>query len=146
MRHPAPRTGWLCALARYGRTCAALLRTINTPRTSITLPHPTPPHLAPPRPSPAQSDAPNGNGNGNGTEDGNGNGGAAGGDDATLAAFKRAAAELAARRKEEAMCVEDRITKYLKQWMSDWEEDLERRPDEVKESGSGEAGGGLGWG
>lgn len=123
-------------------TCAVPLRTTNTPH-PLRQP-PTPPHPSPP--SPAQSDAANGsgngNGNGNGTEDGNGNGGAA--EDATLAAFKRAAAELAARRKEEAMCVEDRIIKHLKKWMSDWEEDLERRPDEVKESGSGEAG--WGWG
>ncbi|KXZ43587.1 hypothetical protein GPECTOR_86g380 [Gonium pectorale] len=55
----------------------------------------------------------------------------------TLEAFKRAAAELAERRKEEAMQVEDRIAKYLKAWMKEWEDDLERRPDEVKESNSG---------
>ncbi|GFR49881.1 hypothetical protein Agub_g11985, partial [Astrephomene gubernaculifera] len=59
------------------------------------------------------------------------------GEDATLEAFKRAAAELAERRKEEAMPVEDRIAKYLKAWMKEWEDDLERRPDEVKDCSSG---------
>ncbi|GLC41332.1 hypothetical protein PLESTB_001074400 [Pleodorina starrii] len=58
-------------------------------------------------------------------------------EDATLEAFKRAAAELAERRKEEAMAVEDRIAKYLRAWMKEWEDDLERRPDVVKDSSSG---------
>ncbi|KAG2439905.1 hypothetical protein HYH02_010535 [Chlamydomonas schloesseri] len=58
-------------------------------------------------------------------------------EDATLAAFKRAAALLAEKRKEEAMAVEDRIAKYVQQWMKEWEEDLDRRPEAMKESISG---------
>ncbi|PNW73666.1 hypothetical protein CHLRE_13g567750v5 [Chlamydomonas reinhardtii] len=58
-------------------------------------------------------------------------------EDATLAAFKRAAALLAEKRKEEAMAVEDRICKYVQQWMKEWEEDLDRRPDAMKDSISG---------
>ncbi|KAG2497758.1 hypothetical protein HYH03_004030 [Edaphochlamys debaryana] len=57
--------------------------------------------------------------------------------DATMEAFKRAAAQLAEKRKEEAMPVEDRIVKYVKQWMKEWEEDLDKRPDAIKDSNSG---------
>ncbi|GLI69856.1 hypothetical protein VaNZ11_014573 [Volvox africanus] len=69
--------------------------------------------------------------------DGSSAAGGASAEDATLEAFKRAAAELAERRKEEAMPVDDRIAKYLKTWMKEWEDDLERRPDVVKDSSSG---------
>lgn len=35
------------------------------------------------------------------------------------------------------MAVEDRICKYVQQWMKEWEEDLDRRPDAMKDSISG---------
>lgn len=38
------------------------------------------------------------------------------------------------------MCVEDRIAKWVRRWTQEWEEDLERRPDEIKNSGSGRIG------
>ena len=38
------------------------------------------------------------------------------------------------------MCVEDRIAKWVRRWTQEWEEDLERRPDEIKNSGSGRTG------
>ncbi|KAG1657685.1 hypothetical protein FOA52_007279 [Chlamydomonas sp. UWO 241] len=57
--------------------------------------------------------------------------------DPTMEAFEKAAAALAARRTEEAMCVEDRIEHYLKRWMAEWDADLESRPEEIKNSGSG---------
>lgn len=62
-------------------------------------------------------------------------------EDPTMAAFKRAAAELAEKRREESMAVEDRIAKHLKKWVKDWEEDLEKRPEEVKRTPTGEEGG-----
>ena len=68
---------------------------------------------------------------------GGGDGAAEPEENPTLAAFKRAAAELADRRAEESMATEERIAKYLKQWSKEWEEDLERRPEDVKDSGSG---------
>mmetsp|Transcript_43465 Transcript_43465/g.130378 ORF Transcript_43465/g.130378 Transcript_43465/m.130378 type:complete len:476 (-) Transcript_43465:529-1956(-) len=58
-------------------------------------------------------------------------------EDPTMAAFKAAAAALAARRAEEAMCIEDRIGHYVKRWMKEWGEDLESRPDEVKRTVQG---------
>ncbi len=58
-------------------------------------------------------------------------------EDATLEAFTRAAAELAERRRDEAMQVEDRIAKYIKAWMKEWEDDLERRSEAVKDGSSG---------
>lgn len=33
--------------------------------------------------------------------------------------------------------MEDRITKYLKAWMKEWDDDLEHRSDVVKDSSSG---------
>lgn len=57
--------------------------------------------------------------------------------DPLKAAFERAAQQLAEKRAEEAMCVEDRIAKWVRRWTQEWEEDLERRPDEIKNSGSG---------
>lgn len=54
-----------------------------------------------------------------------------------LAAFQRAAAELAEKRAEEAMEIEDRICKYLRGWCEDWQADLEARPEEEVASGPG---------
>jgi pre-mRNA-splicing factor 18 len=39
--------------------------------------------------------------------------------------------------KERAMPVEDRIAKWLRRWMADWEEDLEGRPDDIKTTAGG---------
>jgi len=58
-------------------------------------------------------------------------------EDPTLVAFKKAAAALAEKRAEESMSVEERIEKWVKRWMKEWEDDLERRPDDIKNSGSG---------
>lgn len=55
----------------------------------------------------------------------------------TMAAFKRAAAELAERRKEEQMTIEDRIAKYMHKWCQDWEKDLDMRTEDIKESAAG---------
>eukprot|EP00879_Flechtneria_rotunda_P006324 GHRR01006647.1.p1 GENE.GHRR01006647.1~~GHRR01006647.1.p1 ORF type:complete len:438 (+),score=173.03 GHRR01006647.1:204-1517(+) len=60
-----------------------------------------------------------------------------GGQDAVFAAFKQAAARLAAKRAEEGLPIEDRIAKYLRRWCQEWEEDLEARNEEVKQSGAG---------
>lgn len=57
--------------------------------------------------------------------------------DPVLAAFQRAAAELAEKRAEEAMEIEDRICKYLRGWCEDWQADLEARPEEEVASGPG---------
>jgi pre-mRNA-splicing factor 18 len=48
-------------------------------------------------------------------------------------AFKRAAEALA----EQNMAVEDRISKWLRIWLQDWEADLEARSTEVKSSAAG---------
>lgn len=57
--------------------------------------------------------------------------------DPTLAAFKRAAAQLAEKCAEEALPLEDRLLKILRTWCKEWEADLDSRPDEVKDTGSG---------
>lgn len=59
-------------------------------------------------------------------------------DDPVMAAFKRAAAELEARRAEEALPVEDRIVKSLRKWVAEWGADLDQRPDDAKNAPSGE--------
>ncbi|GAX85653.1 hypothetical protein CEUSTIGMA_g13068.t1 [Chlamydomonas eustigma] len=58
-------------------------------------------------------------------------------EDPVMSAFKKAAAMLKERREEEGMCVEDRIEKWIRKWTREWEEDLDRRPLEVLNSGSG---------
>ncbi|KAK9845235.1 hypothetical protein WJX81_000654 [Elliptochloris bilobata] len=58
-------------------------------------------------------------------------------EDETTAAFMRAAEALKEKREEEAMCVEDRIYKYLMRWFAEWGRDLDTRPDDVKASQSG---------
>ncbi|KAF6246112.1 Prp18 domain-containing protein [Scenedesmus sp. NREL 46B-D3] len=58
------------------------------------------------------------------------------GDD-VLAAFKAAAERLAAQRTEEALPVEERMVRMLQRWCKMWEEDLEARSEEVKQSGMG---------
>eukprot|EP00955_Chlamydomonas_euryale_P015976 170673-Chlamydomonas_euryale.AAC.1 len=63
--------------------------------------------------------------------------------DAPLSHLQAAAAALAARRAEEAMCIEDRIGHYVKRWMKEWGEDLESRPDEVKRTVQGAGAGPL---
>lgn len=50
-----------------------------------------------------------------------------------MEAFAAAAEAL----KEKAMPVEDRIAKWLRRWMADWEEDLESRPDDIKTTAGG---------
>lgn len=52
-------------------------------------------------------------------------------------AFKAAAAAVAERQAEAGLPTEDRIAKHLKRWCEAWREDLERRPDAVKESAAG---------
>eukprot|EP00798_Chlamydomonas_sp_ICE-L_P010079 gene10079-7976_t len=58
-------------------------------------------------------------------------------EDPTMVIFKKAAAALAEKRMEEAMAVDERIVYFVQKWSKEWGEDLERRPEEVKESGSG---------
>lgn len=53
-------------------------------------------------------------------------------EDALLASFKAAAARVAQQRADEALPVEDRMAKMLKEWCVEWEADLEARPDEVR--------------
>ena len=78
-----------------------------------------------------------GGGGADGAGPSGGNGGGGGGADDLAAAFAAAAAQLAERRAEEALCVEDRIAKYLRAWCKEWGDDLEARSDEAKASGAG---------
>lgn len=71
---------------------------------------------------------------------GAGPGGSGAGDD-VLAAFQAAAERLAAQRAEEALPVEERITRMLQRWCKEWEQDLEGRSEEVSSWG-GRGGGG----
>ncbi|PRW45581.1 pre-mRNA-splicing factor 18-like isoform A [Chlorella sorokiniana] len=48
-------------------------------------------------------------------------------------AFKAAAEAV----KEQSMPVEDRVAKWLRIWMKDWEDDLEARPDDIKTTAGG---------
>jgi len=48
-----------------------------------------------------------------------------GAEEEARAAFERAAAQLAERRAEAAMCIEDRCQKWIRRWMKEWEEDLD---------------------
>ena len=41
-------------------------------------------------------------------------------------AFEQAAAKLAEKREEQSLAPEDICLKYIKRWMKEWEEDLER--------------------
>ncbi|WIA14842.1 hypothetical protein OEZ85_001561 [Tetradesmus obliquus] len=66
---------------------------------------------------------------------GDGEPGSAGDD--VLAAFKAAAERLAAQRAEESLPVEERMVAMLQRWCKLWEEDLEARSEEVKQSGMG---------
>jgi hypothetical protein len=50
-----------------------------------------------------------------------------------MAAFQAAAEAI----KEKAMPVEDRVAKWLRIWMKDWEEDLEARPEDIKTTAAG---------
>lgn len=50
-----------------------------------------------------------------------------------MAAFQQAAEAVAEAR----MPPEDRIAKWLRRWMADWEQDLEARPEEVKATPAG---------
>lgn len=54
-----------------------------------------------------------------------------------FAAFKRAAEIVKMRQSEKDMEVDERISMYIRQWCSDWQQDLEQRPEEVKESAAG---------
>ena len=57
--------------------------------------------------------------------------------DATMAAFRAAAEAVKARQAQAAMTTEQRILHHLKKWCKAWEQDLERRPEHVKDSGPG---------
>eukprot|EP00878_Enallax_costatus_P018820 GHUV01019835.1.p1 GENE.GHUV01019835.1~~GHUV01019835.1.p1 ORF type:complete len:332 (+),score=137.42 GHUV01019835.1:529-1524(+) len=76
-------------------------------------------------------------GSGTATPGKGGAGTAEGSGDEVLRAFQEAAARVAAQRAEEAMPVEDRIIKQLRGWCKEWEDDLEARSEEVKQSGPG---------
>ncbi|KAK9904116.1 hypothetical protein WJX75_004917 [Coccomyxa subellipsoidea] len=55
----------------------------------------------------------------------------------TARMFRQAAEALKEKREEDAMSVEERISKYFKQWCKEWGEDLDRRPETVKKTGGG---------
>ncbi|BDA45542.1 Pre-mRNA-splicing factor 18 [Coccomyxa sp. Obi] len=55
----------------------------------------------------------------------------------TARMFREAAEALKEKREEEAMSVEERISKYFKRWCKEWGEDLDRRPEAVKKTGGG---------
>lgn len=63
--------------------------------------------------------------------------GSTSGEDVLLESFKAAAARVAEQRAEEAMPIEDRMSKLIKGWCAEWEADLEARPEEVKMTGAG---------
>jgi hypothetical protein len=70
-----------------------------------------------------------------------GAGDAGGGDeDALLASFKAAAARVAQQRADDALPVEERMAKMLKEWCAEWEADLEARPDEVRRNAAAVVG------
>eukprot|EP01024_Parvocaulis_polyphysoides_P013217 TRINITY_DN15153_c0_g1_i2.p1 TRINITY_DN15153_c0_g1~~TRINITY_DN15153_c0_g1_i2.p1 ORF type:complete len:478 (-),score=115.68 TRINITY_DN15153_c0_g1_i2:295-1728(-) len=52
-------------------------------------------------------------------------------------AFQRAAEQLKQKKEEEGMAGEDLISMQIKRWMKEWEEDLDTRPDHVKNTGVG---------
>eukprot|EP01025_Chloroclados_australasicus_P065014 TRINITY_DN878_c1_g1_i1.p1 TRINITY_DN878_c1_g1~~TRINITY_DN878_c1_g1_i1.p1 ORF type:complete len:530 (+),score=84.68 TRINITY_DN878_c1_g1_i1:178-1767(+) len=55
------------------------------------------------------------------------------------AAYQRAAETLKQQKEEEGMAGEDLIALQLQRWMKEWEEDLEARPDHVKNTAAGRA-------
>jgi pre-mRNA-splicing factor 18 len=53
-------------------------------------------------------------------------------EDALLANFKAAAERVAVQRAADALPVEDRMARMLKDWCAEWEADLEARSEEVR--------------
>jgi pre-mRNA-splicing factor 18 len=51
--------------------------------------------------------------------------------DALMESFKAAAARLAEQRADDALDVEDKMIKMIKEWCVEWEADLEARPEDV---------------
>lgn len=51
--------------------------------------------------------------------------------DALIESFKAAAARLAEQRADDALDVEDKMIKMIKEWCVEWEADLEARPEDV---------------
>jgi hypothetical protein len=48
-----------------------------------------------------------------------------------MESFKAAAARLAEQRADDALDVEDKMIKMIKEWCVEWEADLEARPEDV---------------